>query len=174
MIGGIDRPNSGLVEVESLILNELSENELTDFRRDKIGFIFQFFNLLPTFTVFENICLPLDVIGCSDKEKNRRTTELIERLGLNAQKDVLPAQLSGGEMQRTAIARAIIHRPRIVLADEPTGNLDSENGDNVLQILKEINSNEKITVIMVTHSEDAASCADSTLSMRDGRIESNS
>ena len=171
IIAGIDRPSSGVVEVADLNLSEMKDEELTAFRRENIGFIFQFFNLLPTFSVYENISLPLEIKGCFDEQAKKRVCELIEELGLTAQKDSLPAQLSGGEMQRTAIARAIIHGPRIVLADEPTGNLDSENGEKVLNLLKDINSHKGITIIMVTHSKEAASCASSTFLMRDGRFE---
>ena len=169
MIAGIDRPDEGSINLNDKQLSQLSDEELTTIRRSDIGFVFQFFNLLPTFTVFENISLPLEISKAGlNKDK---VIELINHIGLGDKLDSLPAQLSGGEMQRTAIARAIIHEPKIVLADEPTGNLDTENGDKILKLLKQINTTNRMTIVMATHSLEASQCADRVIKMRDGKIE---
>lgn len=171
IIGGMDRPTSGDVTVSSTSLNTLSEEALTRFRRDRIGFVFQFFNLLPTLSVAENVGLPLMLDGTSLPETRKRTRELLERVGLKDRATHFPAELSGGEMQRAAVARAIIARPGLILADEPTGNLDTDNGTQIMNLLADLNKELRITILLATHSANAASYANRTLHMRDGRID---
>jgi len=171
LIGGMDRPTRGRVLLGGVPLDELSEEELTTLRREKIGFVFQSFNLLPTLTVSENVALPLMLAGAHERRARERTRTLLERVGLGPRSEHFPAELSGGEMQRTAVARAVIASPEIVLADEPTGNLDSENGEQVMKLLADLNSELGITVILATHSEEAALHTRRTVRMRDGLIE---
>src|SRR5678816_1709007 len=154
--GAMDRPSSGRVEIEGVNLSSLSDDQLTLLRRDRIGFVFQFFNLLPTLTVEENISLPLLLAGTRDATAFEKARDLADRVGLVPRLSHYPAQLSGGEMQRTAIARAIIHRPALLLADEPTGNLDSVNGAIVLKLLHELNKEMKLTILLATHSRETA------------------
>lgn len=173
--GGIDVPDRGQIFIEGRDIASLREDELTLFRRDKIGFVFQFFNLLSTLTVRENVQLPLDLRGgFSRKEISERTDALLEEVGLRERAEFYPSQLSGGEMQRVAILRAIIHRPQIIIADEPTGNLDTANGLTVLAMLKDICTRRHETVLMATHSAEAAEYADMVVHMKDGRIVSSS
>ncbi len=171
LIGGMDRPTGGRVMLDSIALDALDEEALARLRRRKIGFVFQFFNLLPTLTVAENVALPLMLDGASDREAAQRTRALIERVGMTARASHYPAELSGGEMQRTAVARAIITRPGLILADEPTGNLDTENGGAVMQLLAELNRETGVTIILATHSEESAAYTKRTIRMRDGLIE---
>ena len=173
LLGGIDRPTEGVIEVGGLCLQSMGDDQLTEFRLKKLGFIFQFFNLLPTFTLEENVRLPLEIAGHDRAFVDSTVSELLERVGLTERRGYLPAQLSGGEMQRTAVARAIVHKPAIVLADEPTGNLDSENGEKVLALLSQIHTDLGITIVMATHSNEAASCAERAIRMRDLRIVSD-
>ncbi|MBZ0188087.1 MAG: ABC transporter ATP-binding protein [Candidatus Obscuribacterales bacterium] len=170
LIGCIDRPTSGTVSISGVPVSALSDTELTDIRRDSIGFVFQFFNLLPTLTVEENVNLPLRIGGRSKSEIKEKTESMLESVGLVPRSSFFPSQLSGGEMQRAAVARALVHEPSIVLADEPTGNLDSENGIKVLELLKMVNEKKNLTIIMATHSVEAASYAGRVLRLRDGRI----
>ncbi len=157
IIGGIDRPTTGSVWLDGENLGQLNDNALTAIRAKKIGFVFQFFNLLSTMTVLENVLLPLELSGkFKSAEKLKRARSILERVDMQGRADFYPAQLSGGEMQRTAIARALIHSPELILADEPTGNLDTENGRLVLAMLKRINQENGLTVIMATHSVEAA------------------
>ena len=169
--GAMDRPTSGIVKIEGVNLSALNDDQLTILRRDRIGFVFQFFNLLPTLTVEENISLPLMLAGVRDTTALAKARELAKRVGLSQRLVHYPSQLSGGEMQRTAIARAIIHRPALLLADEPTGNLDSVNGTNVLQLLHELNQEMKLTILLATHSVETAHTAQRILQMKDGRVE---
>jgi putative ABC transport system ATP-binding protein len=171
IIGGMDKPTRGRALLGSVALESLGDEELARLRRRRIGFVFQFFNLLPTLTLSENIALPLMLDGASDRETDERTSALVERIGLNARATHYPAELSGGEMQRAAVARAIIARPELVLADEPTGNLDTENGEQVMRLLAELNLETGVTIILATHSEEAASYASRIIRMRDGVIE---
>jgi len=171
LIGGMDRPTRGRVLINNAPLNILSEEELTALRRRKVGFVFQSFNLLPTLTVSENVALPLMLAGASERSSRGRAQALLERVGLLARSDHFPAELSGGEMQRTAVARAVIASPEIVLADEPTGNLDSENGEQVMRLLADLNTELGVTIILATHSEEAALYTRRTIRMRDGLIE---
>jgi putative ABC transport system ATP-binding protein len=172
ILGGIDRPTQGSVWLDGAQLDALAEEEITRLRRKEIGFVFQFFNLLPTLTVLENVALPLLLDHTSERDANARTDELLNRVGLSARARHYPAELSGGEMQRTAVARALVANPKLVLADEPTGNLDSENGEQVMQLLSEINREFGVTIILATHSLEAARFTRRIIRLRDGVIES--
>jgi putative ABC transport system ATP-binding protein len=174
LCGAMDRPTVGQLTIEGANVNEMSDDELTRLRRERIGFVFQFFNLLPTLTVGENIELPLLLAGGDADEARRRAEYLVERVGLEHRLGHYPQQLSGGEMQRAAIARAVIHQPALLIADEPTGNLDSDNGDRVLGLLAELNRELRLTILMATHSDETASAADRVIHMRDGAIERES
>jgi putative ABC transport system ATP-binding protein len=171
ILGGIDRPTRGSVRLDNVQLDALNEEEMTRLRRKEIGFIFQFFNLLPTLTVLENIALPLLLDGASERPANQLAENLLIRVGLENRASHYPAELSGGEMQRTAVARALIINPKLVLADEPTGNLDSENGGQVMKLLAEINRDLGVTIILATHSDEAAQFTHRIIRMRDGLIE---
>ena len=171
ILGGIDRPTRGRVLLDGVDLISLSEEDLARLRRKKIGFVFQFFNLLPTLTVAENVELPLMLDGISNSSANNRSSEILERVGLGGRAAHYPAELSGGEMQRAAVARAVVTRPDLILADEPTGNLDSKNGIQVMNLLAELNREMGLTIILATHSSDAAQYAARSLHMRDGMIE---
>jgi len=174
LVGGMDRPTRGRVTLDGVELSSLGEEETARLRRRHIGFVFQFFNLLPTLTVTENIALPLMLDGASDSLIRERIGELLERVGLTKRASHFPAELSGGEMQRTAVARAIVSQPKLLLADEPTGNLDSENGQQVMQLLARLNRDLKVTIILATHSPEAAAYATRLIRMRDGQIQSES
>lgn len=171
MVGGMDRPTRGRVIFDGAPLDSLGEEELARLRRKTIGFVFQFFNLLPTLTLAENVALPLMLDGRSDARCRDRAAELLNRVGLDKRASHFPAELSGGEMQRAALARAIITEPQLVLADEPTGNLDSENGRQVMRLLADLNRELGITIMLATHSQEDASYARRILRMRDGAIE---
>jgi len=170
-LGGLDVPDDGTITIGEISLASMSEAQLTLLRRQKIGFVFQFFNLLPTLSVAENVALPLQLNGgMSFKEIDSRVVQVLEKLGMAERKSFYPAQLSGGEMQRTAVARAIVHKPQLILADEPTGNLDSANGIAVLEILQSLCRDQNETIIMATHSPEAAEYADHVVHMKDGKI----
>jgi len=171
LIGGLDRPTQGEVLVDGRIVSQMPDDEVTLYRRTKIGFVFQFFNLLPTLTAIENVMLPLILDGQSTTPAVSRAEMLLERVGLKSRKDHLPEELSGGEMQRVAIARALAFQPSILLVDEPTGNLDSKSGEVILGLLREINRREGCTVVMVTHNREAASYGDRIIYLRDGVVE---
>jgi len=168
LLGGIDRPTSGVVLVGGRDLGALADEDLTLYRRREAGLVFQFFNLLPHITVRENVELPLALDGRSDAA--RRAGELLDRVGLLPRAGAHPYELSGGEMQRVAIARALSSGARLLLADEPTGNLDSANGEQVLALLDEIRRERGVTLILATHSPSAASRAERVVEIRDGRI----
>jgi len=170
LIGGLDTPTSGEVIVNGLALHSADDRALTEYRRTTLGFVFQFFNLLPTMSVIENVSLPLLLAGCKFKEARARALDWLENLGLSHRANHLPHQLSGGEMQRTAIARALVHGPALLLADEPTGNLDSGNARQVIELLQKISSQSLATMILVTHSEEVAAAAGRRICMRDGHI----
>ena len=171
LIGGLDRPTEGQVLVDGRIISQMADDEVTLFRRTRVGFVFQFFNLLPTLAAVENVMLPLILDGRSGSESNLRAKTLLERVGLEGRRDHLPQELSGGEIQRLAIARALAFNPPILLADEPTGNLDSKNGAAVLELLRQINTEQRCTVVMVTHNQEAAGYGDRIVHLRDGMIE---
>ncbi|HEV2693805.1 MAG TPA: ABC transporter ATP-binding protein [Verrucomicrobiae bacterium] len=169
-LGGVDRADSGSIQLLGASLENLSSDDLATVRRQRIGTIFQFFHLLPTLTAFENIELPMQLLNVPARERRERGLDLLSRIKLTHRADALPGQLSGGEMQRIAIARALAHRPALILADEPTGNLDSANGENILDLLAELSTELRTAMLMVTHSTDAARICHRTLHMRDGVI----
>ena len=171
LCGAMDRPTKGSITIEDTNLADLNDDRLTRLRRQRIGFVFQFFNLLPTLSVLENVALPLLLEGRADREANERARKLVDRVGLSPRSNHFPQQLSGGEMQRAAIARAVIHEPALLIADEPTGNLDSENGTRILNLISEVNRDLHITVLLATHSGDVAAIANRIFFMRDGCIE---
>jgi putative ABC transport system ATP-binding protein len=171
LIGGLDRPTSGELLVDQRLIGQMADDQVTLFRRTRIGFVFQFFNLLPTLTALENITLPFVLDGRSKTEAEQRAMTLLVKVGLENRKDHLPEELSGGEIQRIAVARALTFDPPILLADEPTGNLDSKTGESVLSLLRQINRENNCTIVMVTHSREAARCGDRTIFFRDGKIE---
>jgi len=164
----MDRPTSGSVVIEGTQLEHLDDLALTRLRRCRIGFVFQFFNLLPTLTVLENVALPLLLAGVPKGKADREAARWINRVGLADRRAHYPQQLSGGEMQRTALARAVAHQPALLLADEPTGNLDSANSIRVLELLRELNEETGVAVLLATHSADIAAAAKRVLHMRDG------
>jgi putative ABC transport system ATP-binding protein len=170
--GLMDAPDAGELEVEGRPMGSAGEAELTRLRRERVGFVFQFFNLLPTLTVGENIALPLLLAGAPLAEARSRAAEMAARVGLGGRLGHLPAQVSGGEAQRAALARAVIHRPALLIADEPTGSLDSANGAAVLKLLRELNRETGVAILLATHDAAVAAGADRLLRMRDGRLES--
>src|SRR3990172_6255224 len=171
LIGGLDRPTRGDLLVDGRLIGQMADDDVTLFRRTKIGFVFQFFNLLPTLTALENVALPLVLDGVAKAEADRKAEALIEKVGLVARKHHLPEEMSGGEIQRIAVARALAFNPPLLLADEPTVNLDSKNGDAVLFLLREINKNDGCTIVLITHSLEAASYGDRRIVLKDGRVE---
>lgn len=170
LLGGLDHPTSGEVIVDGVDLGRAGERELTLYRRTKLGIVFQFFNLIPSMSVVENVELPLLLRGDDRRSMRREALEMIDLVGLDARASHLPHQLSGGEMQRAAIARALVHGPSLLLADEPTGNLDTANASQVLEVIAKIASRRTATVIMVTHSDSVAELADRRIRMLDGRL----
>jgi putative ABC transport system ATP-binding protein len=170
LLGGLDQPTSGAIFVDGLALHEADEHRLTFYRRETLGIVFQFFNLLPAMTVRENVELPLLLRGRSDSECRARALEMLHLVGLEGRAGHFPHQLSGGEMQRTAIARALAGRPKLLLADEPTGNLDSGNAAQVCEALAKIASQKIATLVIVTHSEAVAAMAPVRIQMLDGKI----
>src|SRR5438309_10023578 len=169
LAGGLDQPDSGRIELDGRDLSTLSAGDRAQLRRRQVGFVFQFFHLIPTLTVAETVGLPLVLAG--RRNANGRVREMLNRVGLNGRADHLPGELSGGEMQRTAIARALAAKPRLILADEPTGNLDSATGAEILDALCDQVDAEGTALLMVTHDADAASRAQRVLNLRDGRLE---
>lgn len=168
LVGGMDEPTQGDVVVAGQAVNRLSQQELTRFRRQTVGFVFQGFNLIPNLTALENVALPMEFNGVSKTERLTRAQALLQRFNLGQRLGHRPKELSGGEMQRVAIARAVANEPRLVLADEPTGNLDTRSGQIVYELLREI-ARER-TVIVVTHSEELAGLADRVIHIRDGQM----
>ena len=168
MLGGLDRPTSGKVFVEGKDIFSLGDDELTIFRRRKIGFVFQSYNLVPVLNVYENIVLPVELDG--NRVDRAHIEHIIETLGLQEKKESLPSQLSGGQQQRVAIARALAAKPAIILADEPTGNLDSRTSLDVMGLLKVTSQQFSQTIVMITHNEEIAQMADRIIRIEDGRI----
>jgi len=170
LIGGLDRPSLGEIELDGEALSKLNDDEMTRVRRDKIGFIFQFFNLLPTLTSLENVSLPLHLRGWPKKKIDERARELLALVQLGQRLDHLPDELSGGERQRVAIARALSIYPPILLADEPTGNLDSTTGIEILRLIHDLHDRLGATVLVVTHDKSVAESCPRTIHIRDGQI----
>ncbi|MDD5464968.1 MAG: ABC transporter ATP-binding protein [Candidatus Omnitrophica bacterium] len=171
ILGGLDNPTAGKVYFEGNSVYGLNEDELAGFRNRKVGFVFQFFHLLPELNALENVLLPGILKSWWERKKSQAAAaELLERLGLGQRLTHRPPALSGGEQQRVAIARALINKPRLLLCDEPTGNLDSENGKNILRLLIDLNRNEKITIVMVTHDKEIAIGASRVIHLKDGVI----
>ena len=170
LIGGLDRPTEGEIEIDGEALSRLSDDELTRVRRDKIGFIFQFFNLLPTLSCLENVSLPLHLRGWPRKKIDERARELLDLVQLSARLEHLPDELAGGERQRVAIARALSVFPPILLADEPTGNLDTRTGADILKLIHDLHDRLGATVLIVTHDATVAGSCSRTIGLRDGRI----
>ncbi len=170
LIGGLDQPSGGEIEIDGAALAKLDDDDLTRVRRDKIGFIFQFFNLLPTLSSLENVSLPLHLRGWPKKKIDERARELLDLVKLGARLDHLPDELSGGERQRVAIARALSVYPPILLADEPTGNLDTSTGAEILNLVHDLHDRLGATVLIVTHDLAVAESCPRTIHIRDGRI----
>ena len=170
LVGGLDRPTSGQVRIDNEVLSNLSDDGLTRVRRDKIGFIFQFFNLLPTLTSLENVGLPLHLRGWPRQKVDERARELLTLVQLAHRMNHLPEELSGGERQRVAIARALSIYPPIVLADEPTGNLDTQTGEEILSLIRGLHERLRSTVVIVTQDMKVAESCPRTITLRDGRI----
>ena len=168
ILAGLDRPTSGNVELDGTEITTLDDGDLTNLRRDKLGFIFQFFNLIPVLTAEENIVLPLSIAGRKPDEE--WLAQLIRTVGLDDRRTHRPAELSGGQQQRVAVARALVSKPAVVFADEPTGNLDTKASEEVLQLLRHSVDDFRQTVVMVTHDPEAASYADRLVVLRDGRV----
>ncbi len=170
LVGGLDRPTEGTIEVGGQDLASLSDDELTLLRRRRIGFVFQFFNLLPILSAAENVALPLMVDGVREKQAFERAAASLERVGIAGRSAHRPTELSGGEQQRVAIARALVAEPVLILADEPTGNLDSAAGEQVLDLLRNVVDEGAQTVLMVTHDPRGAATADRMIMLKDGRV----
>ena len=168
LVGGVDRPTSGNVYIDGKDIYKLNDDKLAIFRRRQVGLIYQFYNLIPILNVEENITLPLDLDG--RKPNKEYLNSLIKLLGLENRKTHLPNELSGGQQQRTSIGRAMITNPTIILADEPTGNLDSKSSDEIVELLKKSNKEYKQTIIMITHNMEIAKCADRIIKIEDGKI----
>jgi putative ABC transport system ATP-binding protein len=168
LIAGLDAPTSGAVLIDGVDITRLDEDALARLRGEKIGFVFQFFHLIPSLTAFENVSVPMEIAGAADARRRAKT--LLEEVGLSDRAHHYPSQLSGGEQQRIALARALANAPPIVLADEPTGNLDTATGHHILELLREIHRARGTTIILVTHDAELAAIADSRLVLRDGRV----
>lgn len=169
-LGGIDRPNEGKIWIDGTRIDELDGNALTQLRRTTVCSIFQFFHLLPTLSAYENVEFPLKLAGWRQTERRERVTPLIEQVQLASRQHALPSQLSGGEMQRVAIARALVSNPKVLLADEPTGNLDSQTGQRILDLIEALAEASKTALLLVTHSDEATRICHRTVHMKDGRL----
>lgn len=170
LLSGLEHPTAGEIIVDGLAVHSADDRALTDYRRRRLGLVFQFFNLLPTMNALENVSFPLLLQGVAPVEAQRRAQEMLSLVGLSDRMTHFAHQLSGGEQQRTAIARALVHRPSLLIADEPTGNLDSHSTSTVLQLLEDIASKRMTTLIVVTHSIEVAGAASRRVEMRDGRL----
>jgi len=171
LLAGLDRPSSGSIKVQGRLISELNKDELALYRRYQVGMIFQSFNLVSSYSALENVAFPLLFAGVAKKERIRRAENMLEKVGLHPRKDHRPAELSGGEQQRVAIARALINQPKILLADEPTGNLDSKTSRQIVQTLSELNKKQGLTVIMISHEEILLDeFADDIIHLQDGKV----
>ena len=170
LIGGLDKCDSGSISVDEENISALNAEKLADFRRDKVGFVFQQFHLIPTLSVVENIMLPLLPSEIKKAECYSVAKEALEKVGLCAREKHLPGELSGGEQQRVAIARALVNKPEIILADEPTGDLDSKTGEKILELLQTLNQEEKVTIIIATHDDKIAQKAKRKIILKDGKV----
>ena len=170
ILSGLDKPDSGIVEIDGINIFGLNETDISNFRNKSIGFIFQFHHLLPEFTAEENISIAAMINGTSKKDSRIKSEELLNLVGLIDRKSHLPAELSGGEQQRVAIARALINEPKIIFADEPTGNLDSKNSEIIHELFVDLKTKLGITLLMVTHNQDLVKLADRVLEMKDGQV----
>jgi lipoprotein-releasing system ATP-binding protein len=170
ILSGLAKPDKGSVVIDDIEIFSLSEFDISEFRNKSIGFIFQFHHLLPEFTAAENIAIASMINGTSKKDAINKSEALLKVVGLLDRKDHFPAELSGGEQQRVAIARALINNPKIIYADEPTGNLDSKNSENIHQLFMDLKNNFGITMLMVTHNQDLVKLADRVLEMKDGQV----
>jgi len=170
MLGCLDRPTRGKVIIDGVDVSRLNDDELAKIRREKIGFIFQFFYLIPSLTALKNVELPMTFIKSSAKDREKRAKELLKMVGLEDRMYHRPSQLSGGESQRVAIARALANNPQIILADEPTGNLDSKSGKEIMDILVKLNKERGVTLIIVTHDPSIARHAEKVINLKDGKI----
>jgi putative ABC transport system ATP-binding protein len=171
LIAGLDAPSSGSVLIDNVDITRLDEDALARLRGEKVGFVFQFFHLIPSLTAYENVAVPMEIAGLHDVRTRAET--LLEEVGLTGRAHHYPSQLSGGEQQRVALARALANDPPIVLADEPTGNLDSANGRHIMELLRTIHAARGTTIVLVTHDAELAAMADARLIMRDGRVVEN-
>lgn len=170
LIGGLEKPTSGKVIIGDVEVNDLNDREHSLLRQENIGFVFQFYNLVPHLSVSDNILLPILINGGRKKDYIKRLDYLLEKVGLTEKRDYLPSRLSGGQQQRISIARALINNPKIILADEPIGNLDSKAGKEVMELFKQINETEGTTIVQVTHSSESAKYGSRTIFVKDGRI----
>ena len=170
LIAGVDLPTSGEVWVDGRSLAQLSDRALSHFRRDRVGIVYQFYNLLPTMSAWENVALPALLAGLPPRVARERAEDLLGQVGMLHRKDHWPHELSGGEMQRVAIGRALVNGPPVLLADEPTGNLDSKAGREVLELLAQLNAERGVTVLLATHSQEAAAFAQRIIHLRDGNV----
>ena len=174
LLGALDKPTSGIIDVDGSNLAELGDHALIKYRNRAIGFVFQSYNLVPNLTALENVMLPMEFAGVGKSERKKRATELLEQVGLTSEKhDRKPGRLSGGEQQRVAIARALANRPKLILADEPTGNLDSETGKTIFDLLHNLAKSENTTIIVVTHDLSIAGKTDKTFKLEDGKLTKN-
>ena len=174
LIGAIDTPSRGTLCVDDVALEKLSDDQLADLRRDRIGVVFQFYNLLPTLSARENVELPMQFKGADRRERRERSLLLLDRVGLKDRADHKPAELSGGEQQRVSIARALANHPALVLLDEPTGDLDSVTGQGIMSLLRDLNQREKVTLLVATHDSMVAEASSRIIRLRDGCVESDS
>ena len=171
LLAGLDRPSSGTIRVQGKLISELDKDELALYRRHQVGMIFQSFNLVSSYSALENVAFPLLFAGVAKKERNKQAEQMLEKVGLYPRKDHRPTELSGGEQQRVAIARALINQPKILLADEPTGNLDSKTSSQIVQALSELNKKQGLTVIMISHEEALLDkFADDVIHLQDGKV----
>lgn len=171
ILGTIDKPTSGEVYIDGIATSKMNGDELAEFRNKKLGFIFQAYNLISGLDAQKNVELPLMITDMSESERKKKSVALLEQLGLKERLSLKPTQLSGGEQQRVAIARALVNEPKMVLADEPTGNLDTKSGDEVIKLLKSISKKNKVTIVMVTHNTDITKYFDRVIHIKDGRVE---